>query len=104
MASLSLKSHSYGFGLSLVFFGCFCLVIGHLIFKSGYLPKTVGILMQITGVCYLTNSFTLILAPRLANRVFFAIMAPAFAGEASLCLWLLVKGVNLDKWGERSAA
>ena len=50
MASLSLKSHSYGFGVSLIFFGCFCLVIGYLIFRSGYLPKTVGILMQITGV------------------------------------------------------
>jgi len=104
MASLSLKSHSYGFGVSLIFFGCFCLVIGYLIFRSGYLPKTVGILMQITGVCYLTNSFTLILAPRFANRVFLAIMVPAFVGEASLCLWLLVKGVNLEKWEEKASA
>ncbi len=104
LASLSLKSHSYGFGMSLIFFGCFCLVIGYLIFRSGYLPKTVGILMQITGVCYLTNIFTLILAPGFANRVFLAMMVPAFVGEASLCLWLLVKSVNLEKWEEKTRA
>lgn len=104
MASLSLHSHSYGFGVTLIFFGCFCLVIGYLIFRSGYLPKTVGILMQITGVCYLTNSFTLILAPSFANRVFMVVMAPAFVGEASLCLWLLVKGVNREKWEEKTSA
>ena len=100
MASLSVKLHSYGFGLSLVFFGCFCLVIGYLIAKSGYFPKVLGFLMQIAGLCYLTNSFALILAPDLANRLFPAILFPAFVGEASFCLWLLVKGVNVSKWQE----
>ncbi len=103
MASLSLKSHSYGFGVSLIFFGCFCLVIGYLIFRSGYLPKTIGVLMQIAGVCYLTNSFALILAPAFANRIFPAILVPAFVGEASLCLWLLVKGVNVQRWKEQAS-
>jgi hypothetical protein len=101
MASLSLKLHSYGFGMSLIFFGCFCLVIGYLIFRSGYLPKALGILMQIAGLSYLTNSFALVLAPAVANRLFPAILVPAFIGEASLCLWLLVKGVNVPKWQER---
>jgi Domain of unknown function (DUF4386) len=77
---LSLKSHGYGFGVSLLFFGCFCLIVGYLIFRSGYLPKVVGVLMQIAGVCYLT------------------------IGEASLCLWLLLKGVNMEKWEERASA
>ena len=103
MASLSLKSHGYGFGVSLIFFGCFCLVVGYLIFRSAYLPKTIGVLMQIAGLCYLTNSFALILAPALANRLFPAILLPAFVGEASLCLWLLVKGVNIERWEEKLA-
>jgi len=102
MASLSLKSHSYGFGVSLIFFGCFCLVIGYLIFRSGYLPKALGVLMQIAGLSYLTNSFALILAPAVANRLFPAILVPAFIGEASLCLWLLAKGMNVEKWEERA--
>jgi uncharacterized protein DUF4386 len=104
IASLSLKSHGYGFGISLIFFGCFCVVIGYLIFKSGYLPKTVGVLMQIAGLCYLTDSFALVLAPDLANRLFPGILLPAFVGEASLCLWLLVKGVNAERWKERASA
>ncbi|MBA0087184.1 MAG: DUF4386 domain-containing protein, partial [Acidobacteria bacterium Pan2503] len=45
MATLSLKSHGYGFGVSLIFFGCFCVVIGRVIFRSGFLPKAVGVLM-----------------------------------------------------------
>ena len=104
MASLAAKAHSYGFGVALVFFGFECLVLGYLIFKSGFLPKTIGVLMQIAGWCYLINSFALILAPALANRIFPAILLPAFVGEASLCLWLLVKGVNIQKWKEARPA
>jgi hypothetical protein len=103
MASLSLKLHSYGFGTSLIFFGCFCLVIGYLIFRSGYLPKALGVLMQIAGLSYLTNSFALVLAPAVANRLFPAILLPAFVAETSLCLWLLVKGVNVPKWQEQAS-
>jgi hypothetical protein len=104
MASLSVKSHGYGFGVSLIFFGCVCLVLGYLIFRSGYLPKALGVLMQIAGLSYLTNSFALLLAPNFANRIFPAILVPAFIGEASLCLWLLVKGVNVEKWRRSAAA
>jgi hypothetical protein len=104
MASLSLRSHGYGFGLSLIFFGCFCVIIGYLIFRSGYLPKWIGVLMQIAGLCYLTNSFALVLSPSFANRIYPAILLPAFVGEASLCLWLLVKGVDVEKWKEKASA
>jgi hypothetical protein len=103
MASLSLRSHSYGFGVSLIFFGCFCVVAGYLIFRSGYLPKALGVLMQIAGWSYLTNSFALILAPAFANRLYPGIL-PAFVGEASLCLWLLVKGVNVPVWKAKANA
>lgn len=101
---LSVKLHGYGFGVSLIFFGCVCLVWGYLIFKSGYLPKVLGALMQITGVCYLTNSFVLLLAPDFADQIFPAILVPAFVGESSLCLWLIVKGVNEEKWKQRVSA
>ena len=104
LASLSVKSHGYGFGVALIFFGCVCLIDGYLIFRSGYFPKTIGVLMAIAGLSYLTNSFALILAPTFANRIFPAILVPAFVGEASLCLWLLVKGVNVPKWKEQASA
>ena len=104
LTSLSLKLHAYGFGVSLIFFGCVCLVMGYLIFRSGYLPKTIGVLMQIAGLSYLINSFALLLAPTFASRMFPAILLPAFVGEASFCLWLLVKGVNVEKWERRASA
>lgn len=101
MANLSVKSHAYGFGVALIFFGCVCLLLGYLIFKSGYLPRTVGVLMQLAGLSYLIDSFALILSPSFANRIFPLILVPAFIGESSLCLWLLVKGVNVEKWNAR---
>jgi len=103
LAYLSVKSDGYGFGIGLIFFGCECIVLGYLIARSGYLPKILGVLMQIAGVCYLTNSFALLLAPKVANALFPAILVPAFIGELSLCLWLLVKGVNVARWEERAS-
>lgn len=101
---VSIRADGYGFGIGLIFFGCACLVLGYLIRRSGYLPRILGVLMQIAGLCYLTNSFALLLAPDFANRIFPAILLPAFIGELSLCLWLLVKGVDVPKWEERVKA
>lgn len=104
LAYLPTMAYGYGFGVSLIFFGCVCLVVGHLIFRSGYLPKALSVLMQVAGLCYLTNSFALILSHSLADRLFPAILLPALVGKASLCLWLLVKGVNVSKWKARASA
>jgi hypothetical protein len=101
LAYLSLKSNDFGYGIGLIFFGCECLVLGYLIFKSDYLPKTIGILMQIAGSCYLVNSFALLIAPAFANMLFPAILVPSFIGESSFCVWLIVKGVNVPKWKQR---
>jgi hypothetical protein len=59
--------------------------------------------VQLAGLSYLTNSFALLLAPTFADRIFPAIFAPAFVGETSMCLWLLLKGVNVEKWNRRVA-
>jgi hypothetical protein len=104
MAYLSVKSHGYGFGVSLIFFGFACLVAGYLIFRSGYLPKVLGVLMQIAGLCYLMNSFALVAAPKVADLLFPAVLVPAFIGEASFCLWLMTKGVNVERWNAKAIA
>lgn len=98
MVSLTLRSYSHGFGHGLIFFGAALLVFGYLIFRSTYLPKPVGVLVQIAGVCYLVNSFALILSPALASRLFPGILLPALVGELSLGLWLLFKGIDLQRW------
>jgi hypothetical protein len=70
-------------------------VLGYLVFKSRFLPKVLGILMQLAGACYLTNSFALLLAPNLVNV---AMLVPAFVAELALALWLLVKGIDVQHW------
>jgi hypothetical protein len=101
LVKISLKLHDYGFGIDLVFFGFACLMYGYLLFTSGYFPKTLGVLMALAGLSYVANSFTLILAPAYAERIFF-ILVFALIGELSLCLWLMVKGVNVPKWNEKA--
>lgn len=98
MAMMSVRSHTVGFGIALIFFGIECVILGYLIARSGYMPKTVGILMQVAGVCYVINSFALLLSPPLASRLFPAILLPSLIAELSLALWLLVKGVRTEKW------
>lgn len=98
LTQVFVRVHGYGFGIGLIFFGFACLVYGVLIFKSGYLPRILGVFMVIAGLSYLTNSFALLLAPTIASMIVPAILVPAFIGELSLALWLLTKGVNIEKW------
>ena len=95
-----IKAYDYGFGVGLIFFGFACLIYGYLLFRSGYFPRTLGVLLVLAGLSYLTNSFTLILAPTYAETIF-PVLLLALIGELSLCLWLIVKGVDLRKWEKR---
>lgn len=98
LAYVCVRAHDYGFGLALIFFGMACIVEGYLIYRSGFLPKVLGVLMQIAGPCYLLNSFALLLSPALAGHLFPAILLPSFIAESSLALWLLLKGVDVERW------
>lgn len=100
-ALLSLKSHTFGYHISLVFFGFHCLLVGYLLFKSEYLPRILGVGLIIAGLCYLTNSFTNALFPATGAIISPAILLPCLIAELSLTLWLLIKGVNQQKWDTR---
>ena len=98
MAMLAIRSHTLGFGVALIFFGVECVILGYLIYRSAYMPRSIGILMQIAGVCYAVNSFALLLSPTLASQLFPAILIPSLIAELSLAAWLLVKGVRAEQW------
>ena len=83
---------------SLVFFGCYCLLIGYLILKSTFLPSIFGVLMALAGAGWLT-----FLSPGLAKSVSPYNYYPGGIGEISLCLWLLVMGVNGARWKEQAS-
>ena len=102
LAYQSIIAHAHAFGLALIFFGVECLIVGHLIRQSGYFPRTIGWLMQLAGVCYLVNSFAMILYPPLQDMLFPAILLPCFIGESAFCLYLLIKGVDVQAWRRRA--
>lgn len=104
LALLAMKLHGDGYAISLVFFAFACLALGYLIFRSSYLPKTIGVLLAIAGGCYLVNSFAHFLDPAFAATLFPAIFVPIFVAELSLTLWLIVKGVDVAKWEARADA
>ncbi|MCA8830709.1 DUF4386 domain-containing protein [Hymenobacter pini] len=98
LASLALKSHDVAFNIALIFFGATCLLNGYLIFRSGFLPKLLGVLLQLAGGCYLVACFAALFAPALAKQLLPGILLPCLIGETALCLWLLAKGVNRAQW------
>jgi hypothetical protein len=100
IAMLSVRSHTAGFGIALIFFGVECVILGLLISRSGYMPRSIGVLMQIAGACYVINSFALLLSPPLSSRLFPAILIPSLIAELSLALWLVIKGVRVEKWDQ----
>lgn len=103
LAYVSLRVHSLGYGASLLFFGFCCILFGHLIRKSRYLPRAIGLMLTVAGCGYVVFSIAQILAPGFAARFLFPELFPiAFIAELALALWLLVKGVNIPKWNERA--
>ena len=83
---------------SVVFFAPYCLLIGYLIFRSTFLPGILGVLMVCAGLGWL-----IFLSP-LAKHLSTYLMVLGFLAEASLMLWLLVKGVNVERWREQATA
>lgn len=104
LALVSLKLYDQVYFIALLFFGFHCLLIGYLIYRSTFLPRIVGALMAIAGVCYLTHGFASVLAPALAGRLFTYLMPFGLPGELSLTLWFLAIGVNVQRWKEQAGA
>ena len=100
LALLSLRLYEYGSGLFMVFYGVPSIILGYLIYRSSYLPRVLGILLALSGVGFVVSSFVLILAPAYASSVF---LAPTAVAGLALTVWLLVRGIDLQKWEERAA-
>jgi hypothetical protein len=96
----SAAAFNTGYGIALVPFGIHCLAIGYLIFHSNFLPRIIGILIALAGIGYLTFVW-----PPLGDHLFIPyILIPALVGEGSLALWLLIIGVNAQRWKQQAGA
>ena len=74
--------------LGYVLFGFHLIILGYLVFKSDYLPKFLGILIEIAGFGYLIDALGIILFPNYSLNI--AIYT--FIGEPLLLIWLLMRG------------
>jgi hypothetical protein len=94
-AMLFLDMRQSGILIALVFWGLWLLPLGLLVFRSGFLPKLLGVLLVIAGAGYVIDSGTQLLSPGLATISQFT-----FVGEILFTLWLLIRGVNVERWQE----
>jgi hypothetical protein len=100
LALTFVRLNSYAFATYLVFFGLWCVLIGFLIFRSTFLPRIIGVLLAIAGLGWITY-----LSPPFAVHLFIPYIAGASAlGEIPLLVWLLVVGVNVERWKEQASA
>ena len=98
LALLSLKLFVYGGAMFTAFYGVAWVLRGYLIFRSGYLPKFLGVLMALGGFGFIARNFLLIVAPAYPSGALLLLLMP---GGLLLTGWLLVKGVNVERWREQ---
>lgn len=95
---LALDAHAYGYTIGLVFFAVHCLVLGMLVLRASDVPRILGFLLLMAGAGYLIDSLAQTLLTTYGDQAgLFAsiVFIPAFVGELSFALWLLVKGGSL---------
>ena len=95
---LLLSSFRYGWSISLVIFGIHLVLLGYLIYRSGYIPKILGILLVIDGLGWEIDSLQAYLYPN-AHLGFIFI---TFFGELVFMLWLLIRGWKIQELAARS--
>jgi hypothetical protein len=99
LALLFLKVNDRGAGIALAFFGFYAILSGYLIIKSTFLPRILGVISVVAGVGWLT-----FLYPPLGYRLFFYVAPVGLLGALALMFWLLVFGVNEQRWKQQASA
>ncbi len=97
-----LQTISYDF--SSVFFGLYGLALGYLVFRSTFLPRLIGVLLVVGATSYLTYGFADVLSPAFAAHLVPYIQLPSLVGEGSFSIWLLLVGVNVQRFKQRASS
>jgi len=99
LAYVFLKLNACAFDIDLVFFGLWCVLTGYLMFRSTFLPRVLGVLLAIDGLGWMTFA-----VPPFASYLFPVIATASALAEIPLQLWLVVMGVNSQRWKEQASA
>lgn len=100
LSLLSLKFYAYGGTIFMVFYGIATGIRAYLIYRSGYLPRFLGVLMGLAGLGFILKNLTLVLAQAYASDF---LLLPMMLAGLTLTMWLLVKGVDVRKWEAKVA-
>jgi hypothetical protein len=92
------------YSIYVVFYGFDFICVAYLVLRSTFLPRAIGVLLAIDALAYLADGFASMIAPGFAAHLVPWIGLPTIIGEGSLCLWLLVAGVNVERWNEQARA
>lgn len=93
-----IRINGRGAAIALIFFGFDALLRGWLVFKSGFLPRFLGVLSMVAGIGWLT-----FLWPPLGSLAFTGVALFAVAGVIATTGWLFIRGVDDVRWRERAA-
>ena len=94
-ATLFLSLYGVLSGLTLLFYGIPWIIRGYLTYRSGYLPRALGILMIAAGAGFVAKTATYVLAPALSSDL---LLAPMFLNAVAVAFWLVIRGVDRDGW------
>ena len=93
LAMLFLNVHTQGILVCEIFWGLWLFPFGLLVFRSGFMPRILGIWLIINGFAYVIISLTGLLLPQYVNKVFNNAF-PVLLGELAVMLWLLIIGIR----------
>lgn len=96
--ALFLDLREHGIFIAQIFWGLWLFPMGYLVFKSGFLPKIIGVLLIVACFGYLIDSFIFFFMPDFG----ITFSEYTFLGELLITLWLLIKGVNVEAWEKRA--
>lgn len=94
LVMLFIDMHSTGYAIAQIFFGLWLLPLGYLVYRSGFFPRMLGVVLMAGAFSYLAELVVGFLFPDLADSFLLAIAMPAALGEVSFILWLLARGVR----------
>jgi len=98
LQALALMSLRLPGNIATIFWGLWLFPLGYLVFKSGFLPSILGVLLMMSCFGYLIQAFAAFLGYRVSVGLYAAL------GEVLFLLWLLIKGVNAEQWEKRALA
>jgi Domain of unknown function (DUF4386) len=93
LAMLFLNLHSYGFDIAAIFWGLWLFPLGLLVYRSGFIPRILGVLLMANCFTYVVNSYTSLLLPKYED-IISRWMMPLTFGELLFMFWLLIIGAK----------